>query len=153
MRLASPLDLLDRFMKGCKVKGWEAGEYRDFIKAHDDYSLFMLFKKVYPKLEEVLWSEACSIFEKGHYKVTNIKYRALIFQEHPPNWLVRTVSSDPELSKRIAVYDFTELNEEKPTCGTINLTTSVVFAEFDEFLTKRMKISLVPIGKKEASTT
>lgn len=141
----SVFSIIDEFMKKCKKLGWKIGEYRDFIKYKDKYYTFVWIRKSDKRIREILTSDRRSIFEDGKYKVGRITYRALIFQDSPPKDIVQMIDNDLDLSKRIAIYDFTKLFGGKNVCETLNKTNNTVFSEFEKFLSRDLKVVLKPL--------
>lgn len=75
--------------------------------------------------------------EGVNYHVVDVAYTAWLLSEPPPDDLWKTVTTDPILSDKIAIYDLSGLNSSQPTCPKLNSTKSKVFIEFENFLKKR----------------
>ena len=70
---------------------------------------------------------------------------AWLFSETPSEALVRTVSENPELNTKVALYDLCPMLEGKDFCVKLNLTKSPVFKQFESFLRKKMNITFKPL--------
>jgi len=143
--LPSMLNLLDRFMSHCRKKGWSVGEYQDFVEKDGEYRVFFFIKRIFPRLREIFTEDKWSIFEENSHKSSSVKYRAFIFEEKPPNELVKTLKEDPTLSRNIAIYYLSQLNNDQIICEAWNSTGDSVFDEFEEFLKKELRTTLKQI--------
>jgi len=72
---------------------------------------------------------------------------AWVLPEAPSESITRIVVKSPQLSRRIAIYDLSEVYAGKPICLRQNETKSVVFHEFEKFLAIEYDIKLWPIYK------
>ena len=144
----SVLSVLDEFMKKCKKLGWKIGEYRDFIKYEGEYYTFVWIKKSDKRIREILTSDKRSIFEDGRYKVDRTTYRALIFQDDPPQDIIRMIDSNLDLSKHVAIYNCSMLSGKKKVCIALNRTDNMVFSKFEDFL-RELEISVKPLRALE----
>lgn len=140
----SVLSVLDEFMKKYKKLGWKTGEYRGFIKYEGEYYTFVWIKKSDKRIREILTSDKRSIFEDGKYKVDRTTYRALIFQDDPPQDIIRMIDSNLDLSKHVAIYNCAKLSGEKKVCAALNRTDNAVFSKSEDF-PRELKINVKPL--------
>jgi len=130
-------ELLENFKNKCKLKGWEISEYGDWVKKGDKYHNFLWTRTIHPStFEKVATGRRFAVREGLSYQIVDISYTAWVFPEAPPEKLMRMVSENSELSKRIAIYDLSEAYAGKPVCFKLNETDSPVFQEFEKFLAK-----------------
>ena len=129
----SVFGIIEEFTRKCKQCGWKTGEYGDYIKYNGEYYSFVCTKNPEKLVREILTTERQSIFEDGKYKVDRISYKALIFQETPPKDVIQKIKNDLDLSKHVAVYDFTDLHV-KNTCKIMRKNKNDVFMKFEEYL-------------------
>jgi hypothetical protein len=77
--------------------------------------------------------------------VVKVTYTAWLFPESPSEVLVQTVANDPELSRRIAIYDLSNVYAGESVCLKLNETESKVFQEFENFLERKWGVKLKPV--------
>jgi len=131
-------ELLKYFKGQCQSKGWKTSDYGDWVKKGDEYHNFLWTRTVHPStFEKVAMSRSCAVRKGISYQVVKASYTAWVFPEAPPEKLRQIVTENPELSKRIAIYDLSWAYAGKPVCLKLNETKSTVFKEFERFLEKR----------------
>jgi len=136
-------ELLEDFKNKCKSKGWETSEYGDWIKKGDKYHNFLWTRTIYTStFEKVATGRRCAIREGLSYQIVDISYTAWVFPKAPPKELMRMVSENSELSKRIAIYDLSGAYAGKPVCLKLNETDSPVFQEFEKFLVEKCGVKV-----------
>jgi len=130
-------ELLKHFRSQCQSKGWKTSDYGDWVKKGDEYHNFLWTRTVHPStFKKVAMSHSCAVREGVSYQVVEVSYTAWVFPETPPEELRQIVTENPELSKRIAIYDLSWAYAGKPVCLKLNKTDSTVFKEFERFLKK-----------------
>jgi len=72
---------------------------------------------------------------------------AWVLPTTPPESITKIVAEEPRISRRIAIYDLSEASAGRPICLRLNETKSVVFHEFEKFLSIEYDIKLWPIYK------
>jgi len=128
-------ELLKHFKCQCESKGWKTSDYEDWVKKGGEYHNFLWTRTVHPAtFEKVAMSRRCAIREGISYQVVEVSYTAWLFPESPPEKLIQMVTENPELSRRIAIYDLSSVYAGKPVCLKLNGTNSTVFKEFERFL-------------------
>jgi CRISPR/Cas system-associated endonuclease/helicase Cas3 len=132
-------------MNLCRKKGWSVGEYQDFVEKDGEYRVFFLIKNIFPRLREIFTDDKWSIFEETSQKTRSVKYRAFIFEEKPPNELVKILKEDSALSGNVAIYYLSQLTNDEIICEAWNATGDSVFEEFEEFLKKDLRTNLKPM--------
>jgi len=138
-------EILKRFKGQCQSKGWKTSEYGDWVEKGGKYHNFLWTRTVHPStFEKVAASRRCAIREGVSYQVVNVSYTAWVFPETPPEKLMQIVTENPELSRRIAIYDLSWAYAGKPVCLKLNQTNSTVFREFERFLEERWGVKIQP---------
>jgi len=138
-------ELLKYFKGQCQSKGWKTSDYGDWVKKGNEYHNFLWTRTVHPStFEKVAMSRRCAIREGVSYQVVEVSYTAWVFPEAPPEKLRQIVTENPELSKRIAIYDLSWAYAGKPVCLKLNETDSTVFKEFEKFLEQRCGVKIQP---------
>ncbi|NIR87956.1 hypothetical protein GWO13_10565 [Candidatus Bathyarchaeota archaeon] len=128
-------ELLKRFKGQCQSKGWKTSEHEDWVKKGGEYHNFLWRRTVHPStFEKVAMSRRCAIRKGISYQVVDVSYTAWVFPETPPEKLMQIVTENPDLSRRIAIYDLSWAYAGKPLCLKLNETDSKVFEEFERFL-------------------
>jgi len=136
-------ELLEKFKNRCKSKGWEISEYGDWVKKGDKYHNFLWTRIIHPStFEKVATGRRFAVREGLSYHIVDLSYAAWVFPEAPPEKLMRMVSENSELSKRIAIYDLSWAYAGKPVCLKLNETGSPVFQEFEKFLEKKCGVKV-----------
>jgi hypothetical protein len=138
-------ELLKHFKGQCQSKGWKTSEYGDLVKKGNEYHNFLWTRTVHPStFEKVAMSRRCAIREGVSYQVVDVSYTAWVFPETPPEKLMQIVTENPELSRRIAIYDLSWAYAGKLVCLKLNETDSTVFKEFERFLEKKCGVKIQP---------
>ncbi|HUV98291.1 MAG TPA: hypothetical protein VMW14_02175, partial [Candidatus Paceibacterota bacterium] len=83
--------------------------------------------------------------EGKSYHVVDVAYTAWVFQQQPSEQLVKTLTTDPELSRKTALYDLSGVYEGAPLCRKLNKTGSCVFDEFEKFLKENYGVETKPL--------
>lgn len=141
-------EFIDRFKLCCRLRGWRAYEHEDLVEAEGEHHIFVWMRKVHNNtFKRIIINPRCSVREGISYRIVNVSYMAWVLQEAPPETITRMVAERPRLSRRIAIYDLSEAYAGRPICSSLNETKSVVFQEFENFLTTEYHIELRPIYK------
>jgi len=136
-------ELLEHFKNKCKSKGWETSEYGDWVKKGDKYHNFLWTRTIHPStFEKVATGRRFAVREGLSYQIVDISYTAWVFPKTPPKKLMRMISENSELSKRIAIYDLSRAYAGKPVCLKLNETDSPVFQEFEKFLEEKCRVKI-----------
>jgi len=136
-------ELLEKFKNKCKSKGWEISEHGDWVKNGDKYHNFLWTRTIHlSTFEKVATGRRFAVREGLSYHIVDLSYAAWVFPKAPPEKLMRMVSENPELSKRIAIYDLSWAYAGKPVCMKFNGTDSPVFQEFEKFLEKKYRVKV-----------
>lgn len=139
-------ELLEHFKNKCKSKGWETSEYGDWVKKGDKYHNFLWTRTIHPStFEKIATGRRFAVREGLSYQIVDISYTAWVFPKTPPEKLMRMISENSELSKRIAIYDLSGAYAGKPVCLKLNETDSPVFQEFEKFLEKKCRVKIQPV--------
>jgi len=141
-------DIVEKFKRRCKNKGWEICEYEDLVNAGGEYHHLIWTRHVYPStFKRVAMNPYQSVREGDSYKRVNIAYLAWISQESVSEGTLEILLKNQSLLRKIALYDISPIYKGQPTCLKVNETESPVFQEFERFL-KRYRISFRPMYKE-----
>jgi len=139
-------DLIDKFKGCCKSKGWNACEYDDMIEAENEWHKFFWIRSLHTNtFRKVIMNSLCSMREGISYKTVRLSYMAWVLPEKPSESITRTVAEEPRFSRKIAIYDLRDVYAGRPLCLKLNETKSVVFQEFEKFLSIEYDIKIQPI--------
>jgi len=139
-------DLIRCFKGECKAKGWKVSENEDWVKTGNEYHNFLWTRTVRPAaFKKITEEHKCAVKQGVSYQVVDVAYTAWLFSEAPSQELLQTVTENPDLSKRTAIYDLSWAYSEKPICLKLNQTESNVFQEFENFLEKNWKVEFKPL--------
>jgi hypothetical protein len=131
-------DLIQSFKYECESHGWKTSKNEDWINPDNRYHNFLWAKTIHPStFKKIAYASKCAVREGVSYQIVDVAYTAWLFSEPPPSELWKTVSEDPNLAERIALYDLSNLNADEPACLKLNSTKSKVFTEFENFLRKK----------------
>jgi len=136
--------LIDNFKEYCnKSKGWNVCENDDLIEAENEYHKFIWINHLHPNtFKRVVRNHLCSVQEGVSYRTVRISYMAWVLPEAPSESTTRIIAEEPLLSRKIAMYDLSEAYAGRPICLKLNETKSVVFHEFERFLSIEYQIKL-----------
>jgi len=138
-------ELIGYFKDECHSRGWKTSENEDWIKVGSEYHNFLWTRSIHPStFKKIATACRCAIKQGISYQVVKVAYTAWLFSEAPPDMLVHTVARDPRLTKRIAIYDLSNVYTGKPVCFKFNETNSKVFQEFENFLKNKLGVELKP---------
>jgi hypothetical protein len=96
-------------------------------------------------VKEIALKHKCAIRKRTSYEIVDVAYIAWLLYETPSEELFQAFAEDPELSKRVALYDLSAVYSDEPTCLRLNQTDSKVFMEFEKFLERKWKIKFKQI--------
>lgn len=146
MRIPKISELVYHFKLKCKSRGWEASQHEDWVKVDNKYHNFLWMRTVHPTTFKAIVEEhKCAIRQGVSYRVVNVDYTAWLFSETPPEELLQMTWENPKVLKKIAIYDLSWINSEKPVCLKVNQTDSRVFEEFENFLEKNWRVKIKPV--------
>jgi hypothetical protein len=141
-------ELIKSFKEWCKCKGWRSDEEEDWIRLGHEFHDFVWVKNVQPStFRRVMQNPKCTIHDGLSYRVVNASYVAWLFQELPSGIVVQALIDDPKLCARTALYDFSQVYQEAPTCLKLNATKSQVFDEFERFLSENWGVAVKASNK------
>lgn len=128
-------DIMEDFKEICRKCGWKTSENEDWVYANEDYHNFIWIRTIHHStFRKVNNTQKCAIKEGTTYKVVDTAFTAWLFTQKPSEELINTLTETPDLIKRTALYDLSEIYQGKPVCNRQNSTSSVVFQKFEEFL-------------------
>ncbi|MEM2875963.1 MAG: hypothetical protein QXL67_03295 [Candidatus Bathyarchaeia archaeon] len=134
--------ILERFKDSCKAKGWDVEKSIDLIKRGDEYHNFLFTKEIRPSTFRRIGVYAKSVVkERELYRVVELTYNAWVCSKPVPESVWSILEEKPEMLSRNAIYDFSEL-ATSGVCRKLNETSSVVFREFENFLSEELKCKL-----------
>ena len=139
--------LLNRFKEQCQLRSWKTSEHEDWVKIGDEYHNFLWTQRVHPStFEKITLSRKCAIRRESSYQVVDVSYIAWLLSQGPPDHLLEILKENPELARRTAIFDLSQVFAGKPLCLKLNKTESIVFKEFEKFLAK-LGVSIKPTPK------
>jgi hypothetical protein len=143
MKMPRVWEILEKFKEACRFRGWRISKNEDWVETGEHYHNFLLTKDIHPSsFQKIVTNGKCIVREGLSYRVVDASYTAWLFSEMPSEYLVKTVSDNPDFSGRIALYDMSPLLEGKNLCVKLNNTNSEVFQEFERFLKNEFKVKL-----------
>jgi len=138
-------EIMNNFKNLCKAHGWKTCESEDWIEVDEKYHNFLCAKSIHPAcFKSIVKAGKCIIREGLSYRVVEASYIAWLFSETPTENVLGAIFENPELLKKVALYDLSPLLEGKNTCSKLNNTDSHVFDRFEKFLRKEMKVKFEP---------
>ena len=148
-------NLIDSFKERCQLKGWETCENEDWVKPKDGkYHNFLWTQTIHPStFEKIASNHRCAIRRGMSYEVVDVSYIAWLLQEKPPEFLIQKAKENPELTKKIAIFDLSCAYTGKALCRKLNETESRVFKEFEQFLEEEWAVTFEPVNEMPTLTT
>ncbi len=138
-------ELICCFKDECHSRGWKTSKNEDWVKVDNEYHNFLWARSIHPStFKRIIAACKCAIKQGVAYQVVNVAYTAWLFPEAPSDMLVLTVAKDPELAKRVAIYDLSKVYAGQHLCLKLNETSSRVFQEFENFLEKKLRVKVKP---------
>jgi len=139
-------EILCSFKCDCETLGWSVSENEDWVKAEGLYHNFLWIRTIRPAaVKEIALKHKCAIRKRSCYEIVDVAYIAWLLHETPSEELLQAFFDDPELSKRVALYDLSAVYSDEPICLRLNQTDSRVFMEFEKFLERKWKIKFKQI--------
>lgn len=136
-------EILRKFKESCKFRGWKTSENEDWVEIKNEYHNFLLTRSIHPSsFKIIVANRKCIVREGLFYRVVEAAYTAWLFSETPPEDLANLIFENPDLSKRIALYDLSPILKGKNVCIKLNYTDSPVFNEFENFLKGELRVKL-----------
>lgn len=146
-------EILKRFEDSCKFRGWKTSEKDDWIETESGYHNFLWARSIHPSsFKSIAANKKCVVREGLSYRVVEASYTAWLLSEEPAEILVKTISENPDFSKKMALYNLSSVLEGKNVGFKLNHTDSTVFQEFENFLEKELKVKLNPILNPEVDS-
>jgi len=137
-------DLICRFKEYCRPKGWNVYENEDLIEVENQYHGLIWVSRLHPStFKSVVTKPLCPIQEGISYRTVRLAYMAWVLPQTPSTIIWELVKEAPSLSRRIALYDLSQIYRGKSTCLKMNKTRSIVLQEFERFLNEKYGVNLV----------
>lgn len=147
MKISRISEIIGKFKRFCNRQGWESSQNYDWIEADGGYHNFLWAREVSPEsFRRIVAKKKCVVREGLSYRTEEAAYTAWLFPETPPKCLIKTVRENPDYSKRIALYDLSQVTGSKNLCVKLNNTDSSVFHEFENFLRTELNLKVKPIA-------
>ena len=139
-------DYIDKFKNHCyKSKNWKVYEGEDLIQVKNKFHKFVWIQHVRPfTFESMITNPLCAIREGVSYRTVRISFMAWVLPQPPAAAVLRLFEENPDISKWVALYDLSRISKDLPACSKLNETKSVVFQEFERFLSNCYGIELEP---------
>ena len=145
MKLTLPeiWNILDRFKERCLLRGWETSESEDWIKTNDGkYHNFLWIQTIYPStFEKIVSNHMCGIRRSISYEVVDVSYMAWLFKKRPPEFIISRVKNRTKWYRNNAVFDLSCAYQGENVCRKLNNTDSIIFREFENFLTDEWNLN------------
>lgn len=138
---------IDRFKEHChKSKGWTVYEGEDLVQVGNSYHKFVWVRSVQPATFQSIVMNPMSVINQGvTYRIVKISFIAWVLPETPSAAILGLFEENPTFLKWVALYDLSRIFRDLPTCSKLNETKSVVFQEFERFLSNCYGIELEPL--------
>jgi hypothetical protein len=135
-------NLIDSFKEDCCLIGWGTCEKEDWIKTEDNkYHLFLWTRNIHSStFEKIVTRGKCGINRDITYDVVEIAYICWLFQEKPPENLIKWIEENPELNRKTAIFDLSCIYTGSDICRKFNQTESNVFGKFEKYLEEKWNI-------------
>jgi len=143
MNMSRIWEVLSNFKRFCRLRGWRASENEDWVELNDEYHNFLSTRNVSPaSFKAIIANRKCVVHEGLLYTVVEPSHLAWLFSEVPSEDLFGTVLKNPDFSRRIAIFDLSQMLEGKNMCIKLNNTDSPVFHEFEAFLRSELNVKV-----------
>jgi len=127
--------IMENFKEKCQKYGWKTSENEDWVYANENYHNFIWTRTIHNStFRKVNTTQKCAIKEGTTYKVVETAFTAWLFIQKPSEELINSLTETPNLIRKTAIYDLSEIYQGNPVCNRYNRTNSVVFQKFEEFL-------------------
>lgn len=141
-------DLIETFKTERCRKNWKIFEDEDVINTGTEYHYFVWSRQIHPStFRRVNRNLRCPIREGTSYRMVEVSYMAWITAEPVSENVIEIFHENPDLLRKIAIYDMSQANRGRPICLRMNETNSVVFQEFEKFLAEKYGVSFEPLRK------
>jgi hypothetical protein len=138
-------ELLKGFKERCGHKGWKTSEESDWVRIDHEYHDFVWARNVQPStFAKVSQTPKCTVRDGYEYRIVNASYVAWLFQQPPPESVLRALVGELDLDKTTAIYDLSQVYQGNPVCLKFNTTESLVFKEFESYLAENWGITTKP---------
>jgi len=136
-------EVLTDFKQHCRIQGWRTTEKEDWFEQNGDYHNFLSTKNVSPtSFKAIITNRKCVVHKGTLYTVVQPSHLAWLFSEPPSQELISTILKNPDYSRRVALFDLSQMLKGKNTCTRLNNTDSPIFHEFETFLQNELKIKI-----------
>lgn len=137
-------NIIDSFKQHCRLNGWETSETEDWVKTNDGkYHNFLWIQTIYPStFEKIISNHKCGIRRSTSYEVVDVSFIAWLFKERRPEFIISRVKNNPEWSMKTALFDLSCAYNGENVCRKLNDTNSLIFREFENFLTDEWNLNL-----------
>ena len=154
MKMHRICEILGNFKSLCRRRGWSASESEDWVETDDLYHNFLWTRDIHPaSFKRIVSDKKCVVREGSSYHIVQAAYTAWLFSETPPPDVVKIVRESPELCKKIALYDLSQIVQGRALCVKFNNTDSQVFQEFESFLENELKVRVKPVPSSLLGTS
>lgn len=154
MRMLKIWEILNKFKKVCKRRGWKTCENDDWVEIDKNYHSFVCAGDIHSSsFRKIASGKKCTIREGHSYNVVEASYVAWLFSRKPSQSLMETVLDIPDFCETTAMYDLSPLLDGKRFCLKLNNTGSAVFQEFETFLQEDLGVNFKPMAHFQGSAT
>ena len=141
-------ELLEDFKERCRHKGWKTCEESDWVRIDHEYHDFVWASNVQQStFAKVSQNPKCIVIEGYNYRIVNASYVAWLFRQPPSEDLLQTLAEASHLQGKTAIYDLSQVYNGKSICLRLNATQSLVFKEFESFLSENWGVTVKSIYK------
>jgi len=141
-------DLIEGFKIHCDRKGWKLCGNEDIVDTGREYHYFVWTRHIYPStFKKVVMNPYFPVREGTSYKMVNVSFIAWISPVSISEKVLEIFLETPGLSRKAAIYDTSPLYKGEPMCLRMNETNSIVFQEFERFLTEKYRITFKSLSK------
>jgi hypothetical protein len=148
-----PRDIIRKFNEYCsQLKGWQTYGSEDLVQVKNGFHRFIWIHDLLPEtFKSVAMDQSCTIqiiienyapfdyvepaiSQKGPCRKVRISFMAWILSKQPSIAILEFFEKNPQIQKRVALYDLSRFCRSEPICAKLNKTRSPVFDEFERFL-------------------
>lgn len=141
-------EIVKRFKRRCKSKGWRVIEREDIIKRNGEFHNILWVRKIHPStFKSVAAKETSTVQEGTSYRPIDVAYNAWICTTPLSNSLKQIIARNPKFLRRNAIYNLGKIRTKGAT-EKLNKTGTEVFQEFESFLKDELQSELSPIQIK-----
>ena len=148
-----PRDIIQSFKEYCnKLKDWQTYESEDLVQVKNSFHQLIWIHDLLPEtFKSVIMNPSCTIqssleafepfdyvdgyiFKKCPFRTVRISFMAWVLPEQPSIAILEFFERNPQIQKRVALYDLSRFGRSESICAKLNKTKSPVFEEFERFL-------------------